>query len=363
MRLKALDALRGIAALMVVLYHCWQTLDGALADGIRAALLYTPLKPIVGARPAVVLFFVLSGFVLALALQREPGWRGFALRRVARIWLPFAFSVLLSAGLLLLLNPQPVADASGWFNGDPWAMPLTPAVLARHLLMLGDVEGTRLNVVMWSLVYELRLSLVFPLLLGLAALPLRWLVPGMLAFQLAVDAAMRAAGLPLAPFHGEGGLAALLTTLHFANCFLLGCVLALRLAAIRAALLRLPRWAFVALWLPAVALQMPSIDATCTLGAGLMMALALTRPGLLEAPPLLWLGRVSYSLYLVHVPVLLAVVHGLAGVVPVPWAVALVPGLSLLAGWGCYLAVEAPTAAWARRLGASSTTTPKVAVA
>jgi peptidoglycan/LPS O-acetylase OafA/YrhL len=43
MRVRVLDSLRGLAALMVVIYHGWQTLPpGPLAEGIRQALLFTP---------------------------------------------------------------------------------------------------------------------------------------------------------------------------------------------------------------------------------------------------------------------------------------------------------------------------------
>ena len=189
MRVRVLDSLRGLAAFMVVLYHGWQTLPpGPLADGIRQALLFTPFKAAVGARPAVILFFVLSGYVLALALTHGPGisWGGFVLRRICRVWLPFAVSILLSAGLYWLMRPAALAGVHPWFNADPWSAAPDAAALWRHLAMLGDTHSAHLNVVMWSLTYELRISLVFPLiLLAAQRLPLRVLLPGMLALQVA----------------------------------------------------------------------------------------------------------------------------------------------------------------------------------
>jgi peptidoglycan/LPS O-acetylase OafA/YrhL len=357
MRVRVLDSLRGLAAFMVVLYHGWQTLPpGPLADGIRQALLFTPFKAAVGARPAVILFFVLSGYVLALALARGPAmtWGGFVLRRICRIWLPFAASILLSAGLWWAMRPAALDGVPPWFNADPWSAMPDAAALWRHLAMLGDTHSAHLNVVMWSLTYELRISLVFPLLLiAVQRLPLRVLLPGMLALQVGTDATMRWLGLPLAPFFGDGWVGATLTTLHFVNCFLVGALLALRGDAMQAALGRLPRWALAGLWVAAILLLGPSIDYTCTLGAALLMALAIGSPcarRVLEVPPLLWLGRVSYSLYLIHVPVLLVVVHGLHGLLPLEALLLLAIPLSLLAAEAMNRWVEQPSIALARRL-------------
>jgi peptidoglycan/LPS O-acetylase OafA/YrhL len=361
MRVRVLDSLRGIAAFLVVLYHAWQTLPaGPLADGIRQALLFTPFKAAVGARPAVILFFVLSGYVLALALARGPGrgmsmgWGGFVLRRICRIWLPFAVSILLSAGLWWLLRPAALPGVHPWFNADPWSAVPDATALWRHLAMLGDTHSAHLNVVMWSLTYELRISLLFPLLLlAVLHLPLRVLLPGMLALQVATDATMRWLGLPLAPFFGDGWAGAILTTLHFVNCFLVGALLAVRGAAVQGALARLPGWALAGLWVAAILLLGPSIDYTCTLGAALLMALAIGSPRarrVLEVPPLLWLGRVSYSLYLIHVPVLLVTVHGLHGLLPLEALLLLAIALALPAAEAMNRWVEQPSIALARRL-------------
>ena len=359
MRVRVLDSLRGLAAFMVVLYHAWQTLPaGPLADGIRQALLFAPFKAAVGARPAVILFFVLSGYVLALAPARGPGegigWGGFALRRICRIWLPFAAPVLLSAGLWWVLRSAALPDVHPWFNADPWSATPDATALGRHLAMLGDTHSAHLNVVMWSLTYELRISLLFPLLLlAVQRLSLRMLLPGMLALQVVTDATMRWLGLPLAPFFGDGWAGATLTTLHFVNCFPVGALLALRGSAVQAILAGLPDPALAGLWIAAILLLGPSVDCTCTLGAALLMALAtgsLRARRVLEVPPLLWLGRVSYSLYLVHVPVLLVIVHGLHGLLPLEALLLLAIPLALLAAQAMNCWAEQPAIALARRL-------------
>ena len=66
-RLTQLDSLRGIAALIVLLHHCFLS-AGLMTGRFRAALVASPVRPIDNGRPAV-LFFVLSGFVLVRSLR------------------------------------------------------------------------------------------------------------------------------------------------------------------------------------------------------------------------------------------------------------------------------------------------------
>jgi peptidoglycan/LPS O-acetylase OafA/YrhL len=65
--------------------------------------------------------------------------------------------------------------------------------------------------------------------------------------------------------------------------------------------------------------------------------------------PLQWLGQVSYSLYLVHIPMQVVILQWISPVTdPAMWAVT-ATGLSVIAGWLLYVGVEAPAEAWRRR--------------
>ena len=70
-----------------------------------------------------------------------------------------------------------------------------------------------------------------------------------------------------------------------------------------------------------------------TLGATILVALALSgRATALARRPILWLGTVSYSLYLVHVPIILALLHASGGAYQLPLlAVAVLASLATAA--------------------------------
>src|SRR5882762_8330002 len=86
-----LDALRGIAALMVVINHF--VLVGPLWWVTRS-----PLRVVALGHEAVILFFILSGFVLTLQLNSSSriNYLDYLIKRICRIYLPY-LAVLLAA--------------------------------------------------------------------------------------------------------------------------------------------------------------------------------------------------------------------------------------------------------------------------
>lgn len=131
-RIGALDALRGVLALVVVADHA------LLLRGSGALLL--------PARLAVLTFFVMSGYVLARAYQGRPA--GFLARRLVRLWPLYAACLLAGHSIFgapvapgewiwspTALHGLPAANEPGWtLFMEAWAAPLMPAlaVLARR---------------------------------------------------------------------------------------------------------------------------------------------------------------------------------------------------------------------------------------
>jgi peptidoglycan/LPS O-acetylase OafA/YrhL len=151
-----LDLLRFMAALVVFVQHfAWHHFSGGL---------FWQIGPY-GAQ-AVIVFFVLSGYVIGYVTDR-PGAtaRGYALDRAARI-----YSVALPALLLTFVldavgqHLRPELFDGGWFNGD---QPILSQLL-RNGLFLNQIWFTNThpgsNVPYWSMGYEVWYYVAFGLL-------------------------------------------------------------------------------------------------------------------------------------------------------------------------------------------------------
>lgn len=357
-RLPELDALRGFAALLVLLHHAlhllppgsWQDLAAITTEALRA----TPLRVVEAGRPAVLFFFVLSGFVLTRALLADAlptGLLRFAVQRSVRILCPAAVAVALSLALRLVVFDRQAAQAAPGHHLFTWMLDPTPLRLAAELTLLRN----DFNVVLWSLAHEWRLTLFLPLVLllrGRAALLLA-LAAGLSALGVAFGATEDEVFLPRDP------LAGLAATLYFALAIGTGGALALA-----GPLPRLTRDQALAAGLAALAGFSLSSDVAAYI-ASVMLILAAAQPGplrqLLRLRAAIALGRISYSLYLTHVPVLLTVWH-LAQ--PEVSAMTILLGMiaSLLVAAVFWSLVEEPTRRLSKRLD-GRTATPAVRAA
>ncbi|SDT92562.1 Peptidoglycan/LPS O-acetylase OafA/YrhL, contains acyltransferase and SGNH-hydrolase domains [Verrucomicrobium sp. GAS474] len=353
-RNEALDGLRGVAALIVVLHH-FNMLWIACGRPPWAGFLLekTPLALLVSGEASVILFFVLSGFVLALPWVggRPERYGVFAVKRICRIWLPY----LVALGLGVWGNSRfhGLAGISPWFE-SMWAGPVDPGLVARHILFLGTYPNRVFDMVFWSLRIEMQISLIFPFLCaGLLLLAPRL---ALLAVALGGGAALFVALLPHHFF-----------TPVYIVMFLAGIALARHRAGIAAAVNGLSAvawagWLLFSLGLYLVpdlsgALNTPGLmgaaNLATLLGAAGLIAAVLGRNGLeawLRTAVPLFLGRISYSLYLLHAIVLYVLVYLLVGKVPVGALFVPFLGLSLLAALLFYRVIDKPAIDLGRRL-------------
>jgi peptidoglycan/LPS O-acetylase OafA/YrhL len=368
-RVEELDSLRGLAALSVVFHHHLMVLP-ALCDGqgdaangwFVYALKYTPLHFVWAGHQAVLFFFILSGFVLYLpcVMGNSAGYARYLVKRSCRIYLPYLAAVAVTVCLMLLARGGELAGLSTWANA-PWHAPITMGTLVNHVLFIGSFPNNELNPVIWSLIHEMRISLIFPLI--------AWLVTRLPArLTVAIALGISAAGLLIHHFSRLIAHTDYALTVHFASFFVLGAILARNRMALVLHWRRLPSpvqvilaltgvYLYTAIWLVPPALKPRGYDTLAEYFTGMGIAViliaslgSLRLSRFLRDRQIACLGRVSYSLYLYHAVALLTLLHFLCGKVPL--AVILLcsifcgVALAILA----YYVVEEPSMALGRRL-------------
>lgn len=268
-RIEVMDGLRGFAALSVVWFHLTSG-SGLFTGWIKASGSYGWL--------GVEAFFVISGFVIPYSMYRG-GYQGisdagvFMLKRLARLEPPYLVSLLLTIGLLY------ASSATPGFRGQ------APDIsLGRVLLHLGymNVFFARdwLNPVYWTLAVEFQFYLAMIVLFPMLA-HAEWRRRfGAIAVMATLAIAIRDTGLVFA----------------YLGLFALGA----GAFQVRVGLLRPLLFAALAASLTALNLFVLGAPAAAV---GLVAALAAAFVNLPAIPIVGLLGSISYSLYLIHVPV------------------------------------------------------------
>jgi peptidoglycan/LPS O-acetylase OafA/YrhL len=363
-RISSLDAIRGVASLMVLFSHCYQTIPEHRRTNLESFRWWRPLGILHNGHAAVIIFFVLSGYVLSLPHFRgtQASYSRYLVKRFCRIYLPFAIAIMIAAGLYLTVGRQQSPEASQWFNALwPASWPGFSA-LAGHFLMIGTEPDMQLDCVMWTLVYEMRISILFPLLMMLCRNTKVALFTSLAMLVLSTKL-LAALHLNSHPSGVQNFGTTLLWTIKFVPSFVAGILLSKHRQHIAAALQRVPaQMRVAALSLPIFGIFFVSHsfdyakkDAFYDLGAALVIVFALEIPTVtvfLEGKVAQWLGRISYSLYLIHVPVLLVLFPLLLGRMPLSLAALIAIAASLSAATVLYILIEAPAIELGHRLAA-----------
>lgn len=302
-RFTALDSWRGLCALWVALYH------------FRAVSHYYSWTWVRNGDVAVDFFFVLSGFVIAHAygqtlVGHAARWR-FLIRRFGRLYplhiatLAVVLSMEIARWAAAHALEQPVGRPA--FTGDtnPWA--LIPNLLLIH--GLGLFRDFTWNIPSWSISVEWAVC-------GLFVLISLWRRPLLAAGALALLGFAIQVWISLLPVQPPEGHTAFARGLYG---FFLGVLIHRAFAARRAAGGEIPgwvEWLTPALLVAALMFKVWELPAVPPLFFGALVFIFAFESGplsrLLKVRPLTWLGEVSYSVYLVHYVLVLAIFGAVA---------------------------------------------------
>jgi peptidoglycan/LPS O-acetylase OafA/YrhL len=324
-----IDGLRAIAVMLVVNFH-------AFPEALRGGFV------------GVDIFFVISGFLITGIIARELGAHRFSLvtfynRRIRRIF-P-ALIVVLCTVLVL-----------GWF----WLLPAPYVALSRDVaasaafsanialwLQSGyfDIEAAKKPLLhLWSLGIEEQFYLAWPLILMLAA----WLRLRLVWVAVALGLASFAANVVLI---GADPVATFYLPFTRAWELLAGAVLACIWGRLDQGVAASNVRAGAGAVLIAVAVALLSVHRAFPGWWALLpvagSALLLSAPAawgnrtILSSPPMVWIGLISYPLYLWHWPLLVLFAAVKFGALSLMESEAVLLASALLA-WGTYWFIERP---------------------
>lgn len=318
-KLASIHVLRGLASLWVCWFH--------LSRGSHDFPSWEPLRATgINGWLGVDIFFVISGFIIPYVLYRARyglnQFGTFVLKRLIRLEPPYLVSIV----AILVLNFT--STLSPLFRGPPFHIDLTQ--LALHVGYLIPLSGLKwLNDVYWTLAiefqYYLLLGLLYPLLLKSKIVDtLVVLILGSAAFLVETDKLvfhwffLFFFGFVTFQFHV--GLSGKLMSSVLAALAVWGCVNTLG-------------------WHAAVA---------GLFAAGFILFWRYSNPALL------FLGSISFSLYLIHVPTGGRVVNlgsrFFTSELGQVFVVIMVLIVSLVSAWLLYRLVEKPAQQWAARI-------------
>ncbi|KGR76206.1 acyltransferase family protein [Ureibacillus manganicus] len=371
-RIESLDSLRGVSALIVVVFHCLiafalfaDALNFQFANDTIKFLTLSPLKVFWSGNEAVLLFFVLSGFVLFLPFinQKQQRYSVYITKRFFRIYIPYIVLMGVSTILAILLMDYKDNSGLSLHYVNRWDHEVTISAIIAYLLMI-NYELTNVNGVVWSLIHEMRISIIFPfvayiiyklnfiksfIITGVAWAILYY---GILYVNDAVDFGKY-----------EIIVANIGQTIWYSIFFFAGSFLAKYMHLFT--FLKKSGW-FVKLIIFIISILLinaksmfhifeissykgPQIVAL--FGIMLLFILVLNSTladKILTQRPLLWLGKVSYSLYLVHIPVIMATTIILGKYIAIEFAFIIAIVLSLVAAGIAYRLVEVPAIHWGK---------------
>ncbi|WP_406696505.1 acyltransferase [Singulisphaera sp. Ch08] len=180
-RLDYLDGVRGAAALYVTACHAYLTYanlflrrsNGELGDALLHGMQWLNYG-----RSAVAVFIVISGYCLMLPVAQSEdgklagGTLGFFLRRARRLLPPYYGALLVSLVLIATVPGMGESDTSDWHQAF-WIQvfpAFTPGVILSHLLLVHNYNPHWQHAIdypMWSLATEWQILLLFPIFVAI----------------------------------------------------------------------------------------------------------------------------------------------------------------------------------------------------
>ncbi|PEJ98148.1 acyltransferase family protein [Bacillus wiedmannii] len=357
-RIKELDSIRGLAALTVVFGHFCLMLP-SLPNSIK----FSPLRFLWAGGEAVIVFYVLSGFVLSMALYHsKTNYWGYLIKRFVRIYIPYYFWIIVTFVLFILFSPYEVVGLRDWFY-DRWQGSITKLDSINHFVLLNNFFTENYNPVIWSLAQEMRISIVFPLLF-LLFYKLNWKKTILFALSFSFISVF------LNMLHigeAEGFYNGYADTLHFTSMFMVGMLLFKHQEKLIYSYRNMKKFKKGFLIALGIILYLYSIliygfsrndttfllkDWGVVMGVSIFIIMVMSNLKvkiLLNKSVFVYLGEISYSIYLCHFPIMMVLFKLLYTKIPIFFLLTLCITMTLLFSIISYHLIEKKCINWAKQ--------------
>lgn len=272
-RLLGVDGIRGLAALAVVTMHYSMTYNRVISP--EAPLNWSNGYGGLG----VHVFFAISGFVILLTLDRSPSIQRFAVGRFSRLFPVYWFSAVLTWLVITLSGSEryAIASHSALLNGS---------------MLAGFFGHPHIDPVYWTLEAELKFYVLMAVLISAGA---RRFIVQILTILVLAD--IFNYFVQFTEWDGTGlWRLRLYLPLNLLYLFLTGIIL----FETRAEWRRIHCLAIVVCTFSLFLYNIPVRAGIVIFSVILLYAATRGRARWLESRPLLFLGAISYSLYLTH---------------------------------------------------------------
>lgn len=342
-RLEQLDSLRGAAAVIVIICHL--TNLTVWVNPKMKMLQFAPFRFLWEGRGSVIVFFILSGFVLSLPFYKENNsvkYSAFIVKRICRIYIPYYFAILLGIAMRTLYSEGSLFGL--------WTGKLNFSVILNHLLLFPMFDQNSIDPVIWSLSHEIRISFIFPIIMYFI---LKYNERVILSFGIVLSTV----GIVLAETFNLMGwdyYTNYFLSLHFILMFIVGALLAKNRLFIVERYNNLKKGYKISLFITMILLfsysrlLIPGYAADWFLGiSGLWLIISAlsnnTFSKFLLTKPCAFLGKISYSIYLNHLIVILTVISLLHKKVSIPllWIISIL--VTLIVSSITYRFIEKPS--------------------
>lgn len=383
-RYEEFDSIRGIAALTVLFHHCLIVIPAIFSahehhetsSQVLKAVTNTPLHLVWAGHEAVILFFILSGFVLYLSISNNKSfeYKEYVVKRFCRIYLPYLVTMILSILLYMSYQYFDLIDnsykgTSEWFN-KMWSEKLDIKTIISIIFMLG-FHTHNLNTVTWSLIHELRISIVFPFIVyfvnkGKIKYPFQKILVLFTIIWLTLTY--------FSKLELESNIQYFLfsfgSTSYYAIFFIMGCILAKNIAflknffenksvAIKTVILSICFILYLNEWIfPSVGILKYSssmlfsnlantiIDLIIGCSVCLLFSILVSSKKakiFLKKRYFLFIGKISFSLYLIHPIILMSFIHLFSDYIYLPILIIVSIIVSIISSHYLYNYIELPS--------------------